>query len=397
MDHSERKHSEIGASSSSRWMACPASVIAQRGLPNKSSDYAKEGTCAHELAEYMIENEEFQKDNLIGLEFEGVKVTEEMVEYVSEYVNYAMKYINSEESPYDTFVEERFELPQIHKDMFGSNDFCAMGTENKELVVVDLKYGKGIEVQAENNTQLIIYALGAFHESDFIYDFETIKLVIIQPRVDNPIKEWVITREELLEWQERIKQAVEKVYSNNPEFKTGDHCRFCKAAPTCKALKSMTEEVTTMKFDAAPIDKEPILPKPNEMTKEQMVKVLTHHKVISEWFKSVESHAHAMAEKGEEIPGFKLVKKRSLRKITDEKKFIEDWKPLHGDKILRTQLQTLSVLDKLIGKDEMEEYTHKPDTGTQLVPVSDKRKAIEPKTTTDLLEESKEDYSNMDF
>jgi hypothetical protein len=399
VNHSDRKHSEIGASSAHRWLNCPGSVAATRGLPDKTSSYASEGTCAHEASEYCFAND-CDASETIGMKFEGHTVDEEMASHVQYYLDNMKKYTDSEE--YDVFIEEKFELPNIHKDMFGSNDFCAMGIENGELVIADFKYGKGLNVSAKENIQLIIYALGAYHDSNEIYGFERVKLIVVQPRIEgSEWDEWEISVEELLEYQEKLKEGVKEVYSDKPKLSPGDHCRFCKAKPTCKALLKKTEELTTHAFDSVPIEKEPTFPKPQEMDKETIAKILTHSSLIEDWMKSVSAYAHTLMDKGEEIPGFKLVSKRSNRKFRDEKAIIDQFEPTFGDKIFRTQLQTLGNLEKLVGKKELEPFLYKPDTGNQIAPLADKRPSVAPACLIDDAfddaDKDEQDFDNMEF
>ena len=322
-----------------------------------------------------------------------------MAGHVQYYLDNMRVYVNGE---YDTYVEEKFKLPQIHKDMFGSNDFCAMGLNNGELVIADFKYGSGLNVEAENNIQLIIYALGAYYDSNYIYDFNTVKLIVVQPRIEGKEwSEWIISVEKLLEFEEILKQGVAEVYSENPKFKTGDHCRFCKAKHLCTAMKEETEDLINHKFDSVPVEEKPLLPEVASMDKELIAKVLKHSSMIESWFKSVASHAHGLLEQGEEIEGYKLVKRKSNRKVRDEKELLEAFGETFGDKIVRTQLETLSKLEKVIGKKELEPYLIKPDTGTQIAPVSDKRPAVisqKELADTAFEEADKEDeFDDMEF
>lgn len=402
INHADRAHSEIGASSANRWLNCPTSVVLSRGIEDKTSSYAAEGTCAHEVSEYCFEND-VDAEACIGMEFEGHTVTEEMAAYVQFYLDKMEVYTNSEE--YDVAIEEKFHLTKIHPDMFGSNDFCAMGRDNGELIIADFKYGKGINVSAKENIQLIIYALGAYYESDFIYKFKTVKLVVVQPRIlGEEWDEWNISIDELLAYEAILKEGVEKVYSDNPGGKAGDHCRFCKAKPTCKIIHEKTQDVINYKFDEAPIEATPSLPAVEGMTVDQMVKVMTFSPLIEGWFKEVKLHVHGLIEKGEKVPGFKLVKKKSNRKIKDEKELIGAFKETFGDKLFRSQdpqLITLGNLEKLVGEKLLAPHLIKPDAGNAVAPITDKRPEVQPisEIVDDAFDEADEsnDFDTMDF
>lgn len=406
VNHTDRKHSEIGASSASRWLACPASVKMSRGIEDtKDSPFAIEGTIAHELAEYCFNNNVSAYD-CIGKEFYIEKfsnyiVDEDMAGYVQYYVDAMGRYINSDE--YDVSIEEKFTLPQIHPDMFGSNDLCAMGIRNGELVIVDFKYGKGINVEAYKNMQLIIYALGAYHDANFIYEFKTVKLIVVQPRIEGKEwDEWEISVEELLMYEDLLKDGVTRVYMDNPEFKTGKHCRFCKVKVTCPHIKKEAEDITQLSFELAPIEEEVLLPEVNTLSNDQIARILDLSSTIQDWLDAVQSYAVGlMVDKGEKIEGFKLVKKRSNRKIGSSEIFIKDFEGTFGDKLYKKSLKSMGELEKLVGKKEIEPYIIKPDAGLTIAPVYDKREEV----IVGLLEsheafseaDKQLEFDNMDF
>lgn len=404
VSHALRAHSEIGASSSERWVNCPASVRDSRGIEDKKeSFYAKEGSCAHECSEYCLEND-VEAEECIGMEFNGHTVDEEMAKHVQFYLDKMRVFMTDD---YDYSIEEKFTLKQIHENAFGSNDFCAMGLENGELVIADFKYGQGINVNAKDNLQLVYYALGAYFDANAIYDFKVVRMIVVQPRFEGgEYDEWVITIEELERYIDVFKHAVSRVYSDDPEYKIGDHCRFCKAKPNCPAMKEKTEELIDSKFSDIEVSKTPSLPDVHKMSKEQLAKVLTHKKVIEDWMKSVTEHAHELVQKGEEIPGFKLVKARSNKKIKSEEDVIEQFEPTFGEDIYRPkQLKTMTDLKKLVGAKELEPFLVKPDKGTQIAPITDKRPEVpnnkeladEAFDEIDEINERREDFENMEF
>lgn len=400
VDHGGRAHSEIGASAASRWMACPGSVVASRGIEQQESSHAAEGTFLHEMVDHCINEGIADAFEIVGNQHDEFVVSEENAGHINYCLNIAGKYLNDES--YECYVEERFNLPEIHEDMFGSNDFCALGYNKElnkdELVVIDWKFGRGINVHAMDNIQLVIYALGAYEDYKDSYEFDVVKLVIVQPRImGEEYDEWVITVDQLLAYKEKLKAGVARVYSDSPEFKAGSHCRFCLNKPTCLKLKETTEDALTATLDSSPIGEPGVLPEVSKMTKEQIIKVLEYSKVIKDWMDGVSEHAFRLAEKGEEIPGFKLVKARTQRKVRSEEELVEAFGETFGDELYQKKLQTLSKLEKLVGKKELEPYLEKPDKGNQLVPESDKRPAVVPMIDQLLDDHSEENYEDMEF
>ena len=401
-DHSIRAHSEIGASAASRWMACPASVRDSRGAKESTSVYAEEGTALHELVDHCINEGISNVLDCVGQSFNDFIMDEAMCIAAQECVNIAAKYVNDE--AYECYVEEKFELKEIHEDMFGSNDFCALGhnseTRKDELVVIDWKFGRGLKVNAKDNIQLVIYALGAYEDYKSSYELDTVKLIISQPRIaGNEYSEWVISVDELLTFKKILKDGVKRVYADNPVYKAGDHCRFCKAKPTCLAIKNMAEDSLTATLDQEPITEEK-LPEVAKMTKEQIVKVLDNSGVIKDWLDSVHAHAFRLAESGDKVDGYKLVKKKTNRKVKNTAEFIAEFEETFGDQIFaEKKLTTLGKLEKIVGKKEIAPFLIKPEGANVLAHESDKREEVLPQIDSLLEEADKEDddYSSMEF
>lgn len=368
INHSERAHSKLGASSASRWMACPASVELSEQAPDEGhSAYASEGTCAHELAEVALLGSGNCSD-YIGETYEGFTVTQEMADYTQIYVDYV---IDAGSGEYvDTLIEERFSLDHIRDDMFGTNDACVLepfGT----LEIIDLKYGKGVEVEAKDNKQLLYYALGAAKGNDF----EKVKLTIIQPRVENPIKSWTIPFKELKVFEETLKQAVEAVESPNPKFETGSHCRWCKAKAICPKKLEEAQAVARMDFsnEISPSDSKS-LPEPSTLNVVQIKNILDHSKDIEDWLKSVAKYAQVKMEAGGHIDGYKLVRGRATRKYVSEADVIANFEAVYGDSIYaKRKLLGIPAMEKLVGKEDLSEYVYKPEGSITVAKRDDKR------------------------
>jgi len=365
-DHSTRAHSSLGASSCSRWMACPASVSRSEGKENKESAFAAEGTLAHELAEICLLGKEVPKEMLISQEDNG----QEMIGHVQVYVDY-INDILSKHPDAECSVEERFHLDWIDKELFGTNDCCVVDPFNK-MWVIDFKYGQGINVQAKDNKQLLYYALGAAKESDV----SEVELVIVQPRVDDPIKTWTISMDELKVFEEELKAGVEATRVTEPHAESGSHCRFCLAAPTCITHRDAAYAVAQVEFSEV---EEIALPKASELSPEQLSKVLLGAKLLEGWVKEIKQYAHDQAEKGNVVEGFKLVSKRANRKWVDESEVIGEMEDLFGEELFEPKkLKSPAKLEKIVGKENIEKLTIKPKSGNSLVPMSDKRPSVLP-------------------
>ena len=393
VNHKERAHSELGASSASRWLACPSSVSLSEGIEEKESNFASEGTCAHEVADITLSTGGHTED-LIGNVYEGHTVTKEMSDYVDTYVQYVREAGKGKEMS----IEERIDLSFIDPRMFGSNDaiiYEPYGT----LEIIDLKYGMGIEVSPENNKQLMYYALGAAQGGEYSH----VKMTIVQPRVSNPIKSWTVPYSVIEAYAEELKQGVEKVDSGEDYFSIGDHCRFCKAKAICPATKAKTQELARLDFaDHMPVKKESF-PNPSDLSNIEISRVLEHSKAIQEWLKSVSVYALNQLEVGRKIDGYKLVAGRSVRVLTNPKEFEAEFGAIYGDAIYAPKkLIGIGDLEKLVGKKGAAPFLSKPEASNTIAPVSDKRKEVLPRIKEDFKEfinqpEAEDSFLTMEF
>lgn len=382
INHAERAHSSLGASSMSRWGSCPASVKHTEGMPNPSSPYAKFGTIAHEIVELALLAEKDPAE-WIGKSIEPHKeivVDEEMADAARVYTDYITKQGEGKE----VSLEERVSLEYIREGMFGTSDafiYEPFGT----LEVVDFKYGKGIPVEAVENKQMLYYALGSAQGCDF----SSVKLTIVQPRAehpDGPIRSWTITPERLKQFEVEIKKAVEATEVKEPKFNPSETaCRWCLGKATCPALKNKALTVAKAQFDDVTD-----LPKPNELTSKEISKVLENSSLIKSWVEAVEKYAKTAAENGVEIEKYKLVKARKNRAWTNTEALVKEFGDLFDDSDLYApkKLKTPAQLEKIVGKADVARFSETPDGGLTLVKESDKRakvvvKAIEAKEQFD--------------
>lgn len=374
VNHLTRAHSALGASSTERWMNCPASVgliakLKDAGVITKSSSaYADEGSSAHELAEKCLLTNKKAKDFVGTVEEKyNITVTDEMAEAVQIYVDY----IRQQGEGKEVSIEERFQLVDIDPELFGTCD-AAISEEFGTLEIVDYKHGRGIAVEAEENSQLMYYALGAAIGGDYM-DF---KVTVVQPRCphpDGPIRSWSFSAERLEEFKKELKKAVEATRSTKPEFKiTEKGCKFCDAKAHCPLQKSDMMEVAKSVFDDAPLDVD-------TLTAEEVTSILSKKEQIKDFLEAVESRAFHLLKAGKKVEGYKLVEGRKNRVWGDESQVIADYNGFFEDGELFTKkLKTPAQLEKLLGKEAMAKYTVTPAGDLTLAKASDKRKEILP-------------------
>jgi putative component of toxin-antitoxin plasmid stabilization module len=349
-------HAKLSASGAHRWMACPGSIVAEAGLPDRPSAHAAEGTAAHSLAEECIRHGKSP--------FDQVGVTFEMAVAVQQYLDYIC------DLPGAVEVEQRVEFGRWIPNGFGTVD--AVSVHEGVIRVVDLKYGKGVRVDAERNRQLMLYALGAYDERCLLDDIREAVLVIVQPRLDH-ISEWRLPIAELLAFGDEAAAAAKRALAHDAERIPGEsQCRFCKAKPTCPALLQLTHDVIAEDFDA--------LPGIQALDDAQLGQVLTHKAMILDWLSSVEDHVTEQLLTGKVVPGWKLVEGRSLRQWSSERDAGVVLESLIGDKAWERTLLSPAKAEKAVGKAkaQLQDLIVKPVGKPTLAPESDKRQAIQP-------------------
>jgi hypothetical protein len=380
IDHGERPHSLLGASSASRWFECPGSVNLHRKLGDlvPESKYAAEGTMAHELAEHCIEQCEDPMD-MIGdyLNKNETPITRDMAEAVKVYCDYVEELLGKGPEKGILYIEESFRLDWIDKECYGTNDLCLL-IPFKKLTVIDYKHGKGVPVEPEYNKQLMYYALGAAKDAEV----DVVEMVIVQPRNDHPegpIRSWEVPWTELEKFEKDLKIAIKKTRDPNAPLVSGDHCRWCPVKPQCPALRNKAFEVAQQKFDVIEDVEVMELPKQGELSPEQVSKVLQAADMINEWVKSLHVYAKTQMDQGKTVPGFKLVRKRTHRKWDNEANVESEFKDLFGDEIYSPRkLRTPKQLESIVGKEEVNKFSSTPVGEITIAPESDKRQAIKP-------------------
>lgn len=367
-------HAILSPSSSSRWLACAPSAQLEAKEPYSTSIYADEGILAHRLCELIILhklgrvlNKAFAKKLK---EIEAHKLyTGEMYDYCDEFAVFVLEKFNSMPGAH-IFTEDKVDLTRWIPQGFGTVDIRIIG--GNMLHIIDFKYGKGVPVFAEDNSQLKVYALGAYEEMSHIFNIDYIEMTIYQPRIDS-VTSYMMTSKELLQWAEIVLVPGAKLaYEGGGEFVPGSHCGFCKVKHKCKALAKHNLELAKEAF------KEPAFLSP-----EEIAEIVLKEKAFTGWISSVSEHALDQAvNHGVEWPGLKIVEGRSIRKYSDEDKAASELasKGFTGDQIFNVKLKGITDMTKLLGKADFEkvlgDFIIKPPGKPTLAAIDDKRPAF---------------------
>lgn len=371
------KHSKIGASSASRWMACPGSVRLCENTARRSSEYADEGTAAHALAELCFKNGDPDAMIHIGQIIEGQPVTLDMAEAVNVYLDE----VASDTQPGDEQdFEVRFSLNEIHTGLFGTADRVRYRPDTATLRITDYKHGAGIPVEVEDNVQLMYYAIGGalrLHNRGI----RTIEIQIVQPRCphsDGPVRTWSLDVVDLLEFAADLRDAAIATENPNAPLVPGDHCRWCAAAGFCPAIAKKAIAAASQEFGPG------LEYEPGELS-EAMERI----PMIMQWAKSVQGFAYSEAQAGRIPPGYKIVEKRGSRKWRDDQKAINELLALGVKEEMiyePRELRSVPSIEKVYGKKnmkELEELIVMESSGTTLAPLKDRRPAVAKATASD--------------
>lgn len=375
-------HSIIAPSSAYRWLNCPGSAKLESKYEDTSSVYAEEGTNAHLLLEKCLRLTKLNADEYIGKDIMredgGIFiVTEDMAENI----NWCLEFVREQEALLGAKAEpeQRVTLGWIHPDLAGTCDIT-IRQELGKLVIADLKYGKGKEVDPVGNPQLMVYALGAMGKECL---YEDVELVILQPRISREPKVWATTPAELYKWAEKtLKKAAATAAKGSKSFKAGTWCDFCKAKADCPKLREKAMAVAGEVFGGAK------LPIPTALTPEDLGDILPKLDIFDLWAKSVRERAESLLLSGQKVPGFKVVRGRTNRAWAAEEEAAKTFCelcPSAASEFFQSKFLSPVQLEKVIktmdNKDELMSvlYTllESKEGKPTVVPESDKRPAIE--------------------
>lgn len=374
-------HAILSASGASRWMACTPSARLEEQFPDSASEYAKEGTLAHELCELKVRKNLIEPMHTRTYNSKLKKLKEhelwqdEMEKHTDTYLEYIQGLVHSYNCTPAVMVEKKVDFSSYVPDGFGTADciIIADGT----LHVIDFKYGKGVAVSAESNPQMKLYGLGAYLEYSFLYAIDKVKMTIVQPRLDEVISESEISVTELMEWAEEVvKPLADMAYKGEGSYIAGNHCRFCRAKATCRERARMNLETAKFEMKAGTL-----------LSDEEVGEALKMAQDLAKWAEDLKDYALAESLKGKLIPGWKAVEGRGSRVFIDTE---EALKVLISSGIDETMLYerkqlTLAQIEKVLGpkqfKDLVGGMVEKSPGKPTLVIETDKRESIANKTT----------------
>ena len=363
------KHALLSASSSHRWLACPPSARLCADKEDKGSEYAQQGTDAHSLCEHKLKE---------ALGLETTDPTEnltyydsEMEDCAAEYASYVMELVElAKQTCKDpvVLIEQRLDFSRYVESGFGTGD-CVIVADGT-LYIIDYKHGTGVEVSAEGNPQMMLYALGALELFDVLYDIDAVQMIIFQPRRDN-ISKCAMPKDDLLRWAtEELMPKAKLAYEGGGEFHAGEHCQFCKVKATCRKRAEYNLELARYDFEM-----------PATLDEVEIAAVLAKADELAAWAADVKEYALQQALSGTSYPGFKVVEGRSNRKYTDETQVAKAVEAVGKNPYSEPEVLGITAMTKLLGgKKKFDEIlgklVYKPQGKPVLVPESDKRKPM---------------------
>ena len=360
-------HSPLSPSSAFRWIKCTPSAKLNAALPDSTSEYALQGTAAHTLCEYKLrkllgKDAKDPTENLTYFDAEMADCTDSYQQYVSEQIEKAKQFCKGP----IVLVEQKLDFSKWVPQGFGTGD-CVIVADNV-LTVIDFKYGAGILVEAEQNPQMMCYALGALALFDSIYDIENVVMTIFQPRRDN-ISTYELSKKELLQWADEIlSPAAQLAAKGEGEFKAGKHCRFCKVKATCCKRAEYNLELARYDFEM-----------PANLEDTEIEVILSKADELAAWCSDIKEYAFQQALNGKQWNGWKLVEGRSVRKYINEDAVAETVKNAGYDPYEHKVLG-ITAMTRMLGKAKFENllssFIEKPTGKPALVPKSDKRPSI---------------------
>jgi len=377
-------HAKLSASGSEKWMTCTPSAKMEESFPDEHSVFAAEGTFAHavfesELLQFL--GRHYEDLNPADVEqYDSPALRDHVMDAVRAVIERIKEAYKVCKDP-KILIEQRLDFSPWVPEGFGTGD--AVIITDDLIEVMDLKYGKGIVVDAINNSQMRLYGLGAYNEMAHLYNIKRVRMTILQPRLNNyPVEEMSI--EKLLDWaRDEVNPKAKLAWVGEGDLVAGDHCSscFCRARFQCPERAKIAYDLAQQDF---------ALKEPRLLTIEQIATVLSKADIAIDWLNDVKTYALKQAERGEAIPGYKLVEGRSNRKYTDQdevaQKLIESG--IDEAVIYEKSLLGITAMEKVLGKKLfahlLEDLIVKPIGKPTLVPAGDKRPALTASASADV-------------
>ena len=379
IDHGSRSHALLSASGAELWLNCPASALANEQYAQETSEYAQEGTIAHEVAE-VYAKACLDKAGHSQLDAElnelrakwGEAITGEMLECAAGYAAYIQEHMSDKSV---VLLEQRLDFSNWVPEGFGTGDTCII--DDGMLTIIDYKYGQGVAVESEGNPQMRLYALGAINDYGCIYDFDKVRMSIYQPRINN-ISEACMDVKDLLNWAETVVMpAAAEAFSGEATYHAGPHCRkFCQHAGRCPTLTKHCSDFVESHGLQAHIP---------HLADEDYLLVMQMEPLIRMWLDKVTRTATEQILQGKPIAGLKVVEGRALRKWSNDDAVFDALVGMghFADDLLEPRkVLSVAAMEKALGKkkvaDQVGSYITKNPGKPTLVLASDKRPDYDP-------------------
>ena len=360
-------HAILSASSSHRWLNCNPSARLEQEFADRETDAAAEGTAAHALCEHKLRRalKMRSKKPISPYDCDEMDAcTDAYVEFVME----ALAEAKRECKDPLVLIEQKLDFSCYVPDGYGTGDCLIVA--DKLLHIIDFKYGQGVLVDAEQNPQMMLYALGALRLFDSLYDITEVSMSIFQPRREN-VSTWTISVDDLLDWAENtLKPKAELAFKGEGEYTPGSWCQFCKAAVKCRARAEAKLQLARYEFAMPPL-----------LSDEEIEDILLKLDDLTKWANEITAYAQDTAvNHGKVWRGFKLVESRTNRRYTDEEAVAQAANAAGYHDIYKKSLIPITEMERLMGKKTFAEVigslVEKPKGRPTLVPASDKRPAI---------------------
>jgi len=360
-------HARFSPSAANRRIHCPPSLLLEEQFEEGESIYAAEGTAGHSLAEHLIRKHLKMRTKRPTSDY----YTDELVEAVDQYVSFVIGEIEAAKQECKTpvfMVEQRVDASEYVEGCYGTADMVIV--TDKIVHIIDLKLGKGVEVHAEENPQLMIYGLGVLGMAESLYDIETVRMTIFQPRLNNS-STWDVSPDYLKRWGEEVlRPAGAQALIGAGEFNAGSWCRFCRARIQCRARAEAFLKLAQQEFS-----------QPALLSDEEIADIISKADEIAKWASDVYAYAQDQAiNNGKHWPGYKVVEGRSARKYTNEQDVVDAAICAGYKDIYKKTLIGITEMERLMGKDQFREIlghlVYKPAGKLTLVPESDRRDAV---------------------